>query len=156
MGERSFGLAWSEDFELGCEQVDSQHRRLFELVSNLVEACTDGYDIKILNETLDFLVNYTVQHFHDEEEFQLRYNYPGYQQHKQMHEDFKVVVGEHVHEFKENGSSLDLSNAVNKVVVRWLINHIQREDKKIGNHIRRVETGDANSRKLKVKIPRHG
>jgi len=155
MNERRFGLAWSDEFELGCDQVDSQHKRLFELVSNLAEACTDGYDTKILNETLDFLVTYTVQHFQDEEDFQLRYNYPDYERHKQLHEEFKATVGEHVQEFKENGSSSELSNTVNKIVVRWLINHIQREDKKIGNHVRRLETNNMGYRTLKVQIPRH-
>jgi len=154
MSGRSFGLAWSEEFELGCENIDSQHRKLFALVSNLVEACTDGYDTKILNDTLNFLVEYTVQHFTDEENFQMQYNYPDYARHKQLHEDFKTAVGEHVREFHENGSSSDLSNAVNKVVVRWLINHIQREDKKIGNHIKRLESGDHDSRRLKIQIPR--
>ena len=136
MSQKNYGLAWSEDFELGYEEVDSQHRRLFELVRNLVIACTEGYDTKVLNETLDFLVEYTVQHFYDEEAVQIKYNYPEYKQHKQLHEDFKVVVGEKVQEFKTNGSSEELSNTVNKIVVRWLINHIQREDKKIGEYIR--------------------
>ena len=142
MSKQQYGLAWSEEFELGCPQIDAQHKRLFELVNNLVKACTEGYDRSILNETLDFLVNYTVEHFKDEEEFQLRYNYPGFERHKQLHEDFKVIVGEKVQEFKESGSTTDLSSSVNKVVVHWLINHIQREDKEIGNHVRRLESDD--------------
>jgi len=136
MRDNSYGVAWSEKFKLGCEQVDVQHRRLFELVGNLVRACTEGYDTSILNETLDFLINYTVQHFEDEEALQLEVNYPDYENHKQIHEDFKVTVGELVHEFEENGSTMELSSNVNKIVVRWLVNHIQREDKKIGEHIR--------------------
>ena len=134
MSKQQYGLAWSEEFELGCPQIDAQHKRLFELVNNLVKACTEGYDRKILNETLDFLVNYTVEHLRDEEEFQLRYGYPGFEHHKQLHEDFKVIVGEKVQEFKESGSTTDLSNSVNKVVVQWLVQHIQREDKKIGDY----------------------
>ena len=136
MSQKNYGLAWSEEFELGFERVDSQHRRLFELVKNLVIACTEGYDAKVLNETLDFLVEYTVQHFKNEEDVMLLYNYPEYEQHKQIHEDFKVVVGEKVQEFKNDGSSEELSNTVNKIIVRWLINHIQREDKKIGDYLR--------------------
>jgi len=130
-----YGLAWSKDFELGYGQVDSQHRRLFELVSELVSACMDGSDTQKLRETLDFLVKYTVQHFTDEEALQLRCNYPGYERHKQLHEDFKVTVGELVYEFDRYGSTIELSNNVNKIVVKWLINHIQREDKRIGDHL---------------------
>jgi len=138
MNEIKYGLAWSKEFELGYGQVDAQHRRLFELVSELVSACMEGLDTKKLRETLDFLVKYTIQHFTDEEALQLRYNYPGYERHKQLHEDFKVTVGELVQEFDQYGSTVELSNNVNKIVVKWLINHIQREDKRIGDHIHKV------------------
>jgi hemerythrin len=68
----------------------------------------------------------------------LIYNYPEYNEHKQFHEDFKITVGELAEKFYKNGSSAELSSDVNKTVIRWLINHIQREDKKIGEHVRSV------------------
>jgi len=43
-----------------------------------------------------------------------------------------------VRRFEKNASSEELSNDVNKIVVRWLIGHIQMEDKKIGKHIRSI------------------
>ena len=133
------GIAWKDSFALGNEQVDLQHKKLFALLSEIVNACMDGSDTGKLHETLDFLVNYTVRHFHFEEELQLRYNYPEYEQHKQLHEDFKITVGELVEKFNKNGSSTELSKTVNRIIVRWLINHIQREDKKIGVYIRSVQ-----------------
>jgi len=135
MSEIKYGVAWSEKYELGNEQVDSQHRRLFELVSDLIEVCMCGYENDKLQETLDFLVDYTIKHFNDEEALQVQYNYPEYENHKKMHEGFKTMVGGLVREFSETGSSDELSKNVNKIIVRWLINHIQREDKKIGEYI---------------------
>jgi len=102
----------------------AQHKKLFELVSNLICACIHGYDTEKLHETLNFLVNYTVQHFTDEEALQIEFKYPEYDKHKKLHEDFKVTVGGLVKVFKDNGSSVELSNNVNKIVVRWLVNHI--------------------------------
>ena len=130
------GVAWSKDYELGCEFVDSQHKRLFELVNNMTKACADGNDRKMLNETLDFLVQYTVQHFADEEALQIKCNYPGYEAHKQLHEEFIETVGEKVAEYREKGSTKFLNDAVNKIVVKWLINHILMEDMKIGAYIK--------------------
>lgn len=138
MSELEHGLVWKDNFKLGNEQVDMQHRRLFELVSQLVSLCMDGSDTENLQKTIDFLVNYTVQHFADEEALQVQYKFPEYERHKQLHEDFKATVGGLVQKFMENGSSTELSNNVNKIVVRWLVNHIQREDKKIGDHIRKI------------------
>jgi hemerythrin len=116
--------------------VDEQHHQLFVLVSEIIESCADGSDTAKLKETLDFLVGYTAHHFQDEEALQLRYNYPEYERHKQLHEDFKLTALDLARHFEESGSSMELSNDVSKIVVRWLINHILREDKKIGDHIR--------------------
>ena len=137
----SHGVAWSEIYSLGNEQLDTQHKQLFEFVSNLVAACIDGSSTEKLNETLDFLVNYTVRHFSDEEALQVKYNFPEYEQHKKMHEDFKTTVTELVGRFNNSASPTELNNDINKIVVRWLVTHIQREDKKIGDHIRKVTGG---------------
>ena len=136
MDEYQYGIAWNDKYLLGNDQVDGQHRRIFELLSELVNQCIDGSNTDRLHDTLDFLVNYTVQHFHDEEALQIQYNYPEYPRHKQLHEDFKITVGELVQRFNEKGSSQELSSEVNKIIVRWLINHIQREDRKIAKYIR--------------------
>jgi len=138
MSEIKFGIAWSDEYKLGNALVDDQHRRLFELLSELVEACITGSDLEKLQATLSFLVDYTINHFNDEEALQLQYGYPDYIRHKQLHEDFKGTVGELVKQFQESGSSEELSSNVNKVIVKWLVSHIQREDKRIGLYIDRV------------------
>jgi len=138
MEEMKYGVAWNDSYKLGAEKVDAQHKKLFELVSDLVDACLSGSEIEKVKETLDFLVNYTVQHFTEEEALQVLCGFPDYERHKTLHEDFKVTVGELVKEFNESGSSMELSNSMNKIVVRWLINHIRVEDKKIGRHIEKT------------------
>ena len=143
MNDLKYGIAWNDSFKIGYEQVDSQHYRLFELLSELVGSCAEGKDVPGIGETLDFLVNYTVQHFCDEESLQVQYNYPDYARHKELHEKFKIAVGELVGRYAQSGSAENLKQDINRVVVRWLISHIQQEDKRIGNHIREVtERGD--------------
>ena len=140
MNGHKYGIAWNNKYKLGNEKVDTQHKHLFELLSELVDQCTEGISTEYLKETLDFLVDYTIHHFYDEESLQVQHNFPDYKRHKRLHEDFKLVVGSLVQRFAESGSSQELSTNVNKVIVRWLIEHIQQEDKKIGEHIRKVTT----------------
>ena len=128
-------LKWSKDYELGNDLVDSQHKRLFELVSDIDKACNEGDDINSLSKTLDFLLQYTVLHFNDEEALQIKYNFPEYENHKKLHEEFEAIVSEKVAEFKENGGAKDLSDAVNDFVIKWLINHILKEDMKIKEYM---------------------
>ena len=139
MNDIQYGVAWQNSYKLGEEKVDSQHRQLFELLSDLIGSCLDGSNIEKQREALDFLVNYTVQHFYDEESLQVRTNYPDYKRHKQLHEDFKVTVGEIVEKFEKEGSSEELSKDLNKIVARWLVSHITREDLKIGKHLKMLD-----------------
>jgi len=138
LGIEQFVISWSEDYELGNDFVDSQHKRLFELVNNIGNYCNEGRDINTLSETLDFLLQYTVQHFSDEEALQLKYNFPEYEYHKKLHEEFEATVIEKVTEFKTKGSTRDLKNTVNDFVITWLVNHILKEDMKIGAYIKDV------------------
>jgi hemerythrin len=139
MGDIQYGLAWQDSYRLGDKKVDAQHRQLFELLSELIKSCMDDSVAKKLHVTLEFLVDYTVKHFYDEESLQVQTNYPDYRRHKQLHEDFKVTVGEIVEKFDRDGSSEELSNDLNKIVAQWLVKHITVEDKKIGEYLREIE-----------------
>ena len=133
------GIAWDEGLMTGNVLVDMQHHKIFERVSDLVTLCEEGSDAAKLQDTLEFLINYTVRHFTDEEALQLDYGYPDYENHKKMHDNFKeVVVGNLLKRYRESGSSKELSSDVNKIVIRWLANHIRNEDKKISEYIRDV------------------
>jgi len=129
-------IKWSDEYLIGDEKVDRQHKQLFKLVGYLIESCDEGHDSLLLHETLEFLILYTVQHFNDEETLQLRCNYPHYDTHKKSHEEFKATVLNFVEEFKTNGSSAELSATINEVVVNWLIEHVSKEDRKIAQYIK--------------------
>jgi len=139
MSGYKYGIAWNDSYRLGNDQVDHQHMQIFELLGKIATSCMEGNDSACLNETLNFLVSYTIRHFDDEEALQISCNFPDLLRHKQLHEDFKVTVGKLVKRYEESGSSSDLSNDVNKIVVRWLINHINGEDKKIGEYLRNIQ-----------------
>ena len=136
MSIEEFVITWSEEYELGNDFVDSQHKRLFELVGNVGKYCLEGWDKNNLSETLDFLLQYTVQHFNDEEALQVKYGFPEYENHKKLHEEFEAIVIGKVSEFKEKGSTKDLKETVNDFVITWLVNHILKEDMKIGAYIK--------------------
>jgi len=130
------GFMWDESYVLGNEKVDAQHKELFNLVNTLVHYIEDGSDKEIVKKSLDFLVNYTVHHFDDEEDLQVTSNYPEYLNHKKMHDDFKITVIDLVQRFTDSGSASGLKNDIKTIVVKWLVDHILTEDKKIGVHLK--------------------
>ena len=136
MSNLKHGIAWDDSLKTGHEMVDSQHFKLFELLSNIVGARTDSDGQADMNDTLSFLVDYTIKHFQDEEALQMSCGYPDYERHKQLHENFALTVKGLVQRYEESGSTDELNSDVNRIIVRWLLNHINLEDKKIGKYIR--------------------
>jgi hemerythrin len=127
----TLAYTWSEEFATGNVTVDTQHKQLFIAINNLLDACSSGQGRAHLSKTLDFLIDYTVKHFSDEEKLQQQCNYPDYQNHKKLHDDFKITVGDLAKQLKENGSSIALVTKVNSNIGDWIVNHIKNEDKKV-------------------------
>jgi hemerythrin-like metal-binding protein len=134
-----YGIAWDPELETGNHEIDRQHKQLFRLTSDLVDACAKGQSPAVLSKALDFLAAYTVEHFADEEALQLKYHYPDYEAHKKLHDDFSKTATDLVAQYKAEGSSDVLVERVNAIVVRWLVKHIGQEDSKIAAHIRKQD-----------------
>ena len=108
----------------------------FTLINNFSVSCDNEMGVEKVQETLDFLVDYAVNHFYEEEKVQVQYNYPGYKEHKKLHEDFKATVGELITEFKESGCTQELGREINSILAKWVVQHILNEDKKIGKYLK--------------------
>ena len=141
------GVAWSDDLLTGNTLVDMQHQKIFERVSDLVRSCEDGSDKEKLQDTLEFLVNHTIRHFTDEEALQLEVGYPDFDNHKKIHDDFKMTVNELMQKFKSGGSPDELSKDVNRIIVKWLVTHISDEDKKLSDYIRNISVAETHKAK---------
>jgi len=129
---------WSNDLVTGNAAIDAQHKQLVTAVNSLLEACTGGKGRAALISTLEFLISYTLKHFADEEKIQLQCKYPDYENHKKIHESFKVTVSELAKQLHDEGPTVSLVAKVNSNLGKWLVSHIQREDMKIAAHMRKI------------------
>ncbi|MDR1732761.1 MAG: hemerythrin family protein [Synergistaceae bacterium] len=125
--------------ETGNAQIDEQHRELFRLVSDLVDACRWEDDAEMLDEALDFLAVCSARHFASEEALQKKFDYPDLPRHKKLHDNFRRALDELRAKYATtNAISLkELSEQVHAIAARWLGGHIAREDAKVAAHIRR-------------------
>jgi methyl-accepting chemotaxis protein len=115
-------------FLTGCEQVDLQHSQLFEAINGLLDRCEQGADRNALKGSLDFLSDYTVKHFFDEEQLLKKHGFTDIEHHHQYHEAFKKTVKDLAHEFIFKGASEELVHAVQGKIGSWLIEHIKGQD----------------------------
>ena len=135
-----YGLRWDEKYETGHDTIDAQHKELFRLTSDVIEACEHGLGLEVVSKALDFLTSYTASHFADEETLMTQNYYPTYEEHKKIHEDFKQTVTQIVGRYRESGSTLELSHEVNGIIVRWLIMHISQVDRKFADYVKLIES----------------
>ncbi|GHU12873.1 hypothetical protein FACS1894161_2000 [Spirochaetia bacterium] len=115
-------------FLTGCDPVDSQHEQLFKAINSLLDACKKGTDREGLKKSLDFLSDYTVKHFFDEEQLLKKNGFTDFAGHHQYHEAFKKTVRDLAHEFILKGASESLVKDVEKKIGGWLIEHIKGQD----------------------------
>lgn len=142
---RGFGglvvsFAWSKELETGNVQIDAEHQELLRAINRLLEACATGKGEEELNDTVDFLTQYTITHFHHEEALQVQYDYPDYPNHKHFHETFFKVVDGLATKLKAEGATPRLMEDMNKQLAGWLLNHIRTEDAKVAKHIQNCQS----------------
>ena len=129
---------WHKNLEIGDKHIDSQHKRLIEVTNELVAACNNNQGKDKLLETLRFLADYAVKHFRDEEKLAQSVNYPGYAEHKKIHDKFKETVTESIKQLESEGANIMMIAKTNMFISNWLINHVSNEDAKIGAYIREL------------------
>ena len=131
---------WSDSLKIGDELVDGQHKELIRMFNNLLAACAsdkkEAEKNKEIKELLDFLCLYTVQHFADEEDLQVKCEFPGYEEHRAMHEEFKLKAFDLCKKFEGWGYSYKLASILRAQIGQWLVDHIQQEDKKISEYLK--------------------
>jgi len=116
---------WTSELETGNPRIDDQHKQLIATLEEFQSACKRGVQGSELKEIMDFLVGYTINHFADQEKFQLQYNYPDYERHKLLHNDFKVVVSELAERLMREGASVDIVVEIHFTIGKWLVCHIK-------------------------------
>jgi methyl-accepting chemotaxis protein len=127
---------WDSSFVSGVRLIDARHKRLFEAVNRLIDACAQGRGKEELAKSLTFLANYTVKHFSEEEALQQKYGYSEYPAHREIHEAFKRTVRDFAGELNSSGPSEELINKLKKEVGNWLITHIKIMDLKMAEVIK--------------------
>lgn len=121
-------LNWSDNYSVGVKEIDSQHKKLVELINNLHDGMKQGKGKEILGTVLNELASYTVYHFGFEEKLFDKYGYPETIVHKRQHADLVAQVKKLVESYNNGGSvlSMDLMNFLKD----WLTQHIAGSDKK--------------------------
>jgi hemerythrin-like metal-binding protein len=135
-------FTWSPLFETGLVDVDTQHRRLVELVNQLGEDADSGSPEKI-DQTISALAEYTVYHFQCEEAIMAADGVATdhSDRHRETHRRFVAQVVEWI-ERRKSGESISLQQLL-EFLANWLVFHILGDDQSLGRQVLAIRGGTA-------------
>ncbi|MFO1414189.1 MAG: bacteriohemerythrin [Burkholderiales bacterium] len=122
-------IEWSSRLALGHPDIDTQHRKLVDLINKLDAAIKAGKGAQAATEAMSELRLYTIKHFRDEERLQAAAGYPEMSGHKAFHAEFVARVQQF--EADCQAGRLGVAHAAMTYLSDWLAKHILKEDRKL-------------------------
>jgi hemerythrin len=87
-------LNWKNEYSVGVEKLDNQHRHLLEIVNKLIEHPDTAANPNLVSEILTEMLNYAREHFSDEEELMQEYGYTEAEPQRKQHAYFLKTTAE--------------------------------------------------------------
>lgn len=127
---------FTEDCILGVEQIDEEHRYLFDLMNRGIEILNDSYfsdwyeDIKLL---LSELEDYAEQHFEHEEAYMEKIRDPELILQRSQHMAFRdAILNFSLQDIDDEDDQKRLLEELMRYLAKWLYHHIIGSDIMIG------------------------
>lgn len=123
-------VEWSGELSVGVSEIDTQHQKLVLLLNELHRAIREHHGSEASRRILGDLAEYTRVHFATEESLMRISGYPGFEAHKQVHEDLIRQVVEL--QQKVDAGQASISFELLHFLRNWLLHHIAGADKAFG------------------------
>ncbi|WP_434617903.1 bacteriohemerythrin [Azospirillum sp. B2RO_4] len=134
-------MPWTDGLEVGEEVIDTDHMILIALMNEAASLAQkakagpkgrEGGNRRALAEAVGRLLAYTDLHFEQEERLMDQCGYSDVTTHKAQHEALRTRAGE-LRRRLDAGESV--ADELLALLREWLFEHIQRADKRIGEHL---------------------
>ena len=141
---------WSENYVLGLEEIDEQHRQLAEVFNRLLSLYqsltmnpkSDNVNQQPLTDCLNLLYGDLDRHFRSEEKLMREVDYPDYQNHALGHLMIQAEMKTYCDRFARHDEELNLGKL--NSLKAWLITHML-DDQVLVDHIHSVRNGDGGN-----------
>jgi hemerythrin len=136
-----FRVEWDQALATDVPEIDEQHKEIFARFNALMEACDRGRSRELLAETLEFMNNYVLEHFRDEERLQASVDYPLLEAHRSIHEELGAKFLDLQNKVAAHGVSVQLVIETCKLLSEVLFEHIHLHDKALAEFMLHRRSG---------------
>jgi hemerythrin-like metal-binding protein len=127
-------LSWCDKYAVGVENIDAEHKEMFDAVRELGSAMAQNADAAETGALLEKLVDATGKHFADEEAMMREAKYPGLALHAANHQRLKEKVEAFADRYSQSGAKMN-QHALN-FLRDWLVYHIENDDQRLGDWLK--------------------
>lgn len=123
-------IKWNSLFNIGVEEIDKAHEKLFSIVGELISLSNDEHkQYHACKEGVKYFRSYTLKHFAEEEAYMQSINYAGYAMHKSLHDNLRDETLPALEaELEEHDYSKESVRHFIGICAGWLNAHIMIED----------------------------
>ncbi len=123
-------LIWNEQYNIGVDIIDKEHRKLFGILNKLFDfRQQDEKSRWSCREAVKFFREHALRHFADEEAYMESNGYAGLEAHKRIHKDFRErTLPALEKELEKTKYAEDSVDHFIGVCAGWLIGHTLVED----------------------------
>lgn len=121
-------LEWNEKYSVDVVEIDEQHRQLFVIINQIIDAIGQNLTEENLTKIINSLLEYKKRHFETEEKYFKEFNYEGAEEHIAEHKKFSEKIGEF--QKKYSYDTLTLTFRLVDFLEDWLIDHLMNVDQK--------------------------
>ncbi|MGF1643247.1 MAG: bacteriohemerythrin [Thiotrichales bacterium] len=125
-------VEWSDEYSVGIEEIDEQHKVLVDLLNQMHDAIHQRRGREVTDGILARLGEYTKVHFAVEECLMRLFDYSGYEAHKHEHEQLIAELNQLVEKLKAKNQSISFE--LLHFLKLWLVKHIQESDREYTAH----------------------
>jgi len=125
-------LNWTDVLDIGLPLIDDQHKELFAISNDLLDAIARKEGEAALVDIFKRLREYTEYHFKEEEAYMRSLGYPNMEQHAKEHSKLIVNVNK-LRKKIANGDDVSPEMGA-EFISNWIIDHIMHSDSKIGTY----------------------
>ena len=133
---------WSDDYNIGVESLDRQHRMLFTLANNFEAALNEGRGASVYDVLLRTLGQYIQYHFGVEDRCMQRYHCPVAQQNRDAHATLTARFAEFQQRDAEHGFDDGEACTLMTLIDEWLTNHICSIDVHLRPYVQSASGGE--------------
>jgi len=141
---------WSDNYKVGVEEIDEQHKELVRLLNNLHQAIHEHHGNETSRKILNELAEYTRVHFSLEESLMRISSYPDFESHKKIHEALIQQVQEL--QAKLDSGTVKITFELLHFLKNWLTHHIIESDKAFGAYFTTAKLSTQWSPEIKTAM----